>query len=84
MLLLLERPHGGARCICCAPTTNTGQASGPGDVMVPCSRDPMEEQAPPNLLSPIAPPEPPYLMDPVGEVVDQVDGLRGRVRSRQA
>eukprot|EP00983_Pelagomonas_calceolata_P004227 137224-Pelagomonas_calceolata.AAC.11 len=78
MLLLLEHPHGASYNFN-TPPTNTGRASGPGDIMVPRSRDPMQEQVPPNLL-PFAPPRSPYLMDPVGEVVDywsswQVGGL---------
>eukprot|EP00983_Pelagomonas_calceolata_P048530 1141079-Pelagomonas_calceolata.AAC.3 len=51
--------------------------------MAPRSRAPMQQLAPSNLLPPIAPPKPPHLMDPVGDVVDQVDGLRGRVRCSQ-
>eukprot|EP00967_Tisochrysis_lutea_P143632 scaffold267045_cov19-Tisochrysis_lutea.AAC.1 len=38
----------------------------------------LEEQAPPNLLPPITPPEPPHLMDPSREVIDQVVGLGAR------
>eukprot|EP00983_Pelagomonas_calceolata_P066833 1149232-Pelagomonas_calceolata.AAC.6 len=37
----------------------------------PCSRDPVQEQALPNLLPPIAPLKPPNLMDPAGRVVQQ-------------
>eukprot|EP00983_Pelagomonas_calceolata_P007624 247626-Pelagomonas_calceolata.AAC.1 len=80
VLPLLERPRGRAGYICGMLPTHTSRASGPGNTMASRSWDSMqlEEQAPPNLLPPITPPEPPHLMDPSREVIDQVVGLGAR------
>eukprot|EP00983_Pelagomonas_calceolata_P032091 1007881-Pelagomonas_calceolata.AAC.1 len=62
--------------------------------MAPCSWDAMQEQAPPDLLSLITPPEPPHLLDPARKVTGKDGGLgekgpaqarrlrQGRLRSR--
>eukprot|EP00967_Tisochrysis_lutea_P109546 scaffold170577_cov18-Tisochrysis_lutea.AAC.1 len=57
-------------------------ASGPGYTMASRSWDPMQEQAPPNLLPPVAPLEPPLLIDPAREVIDRVVGFGSWVRRR--
>eukprot|EP00983_Pelagomonas_calceolata_P019358 608089-Pelagomonas_calceolata.AAC.1 len=43
----------------------------------------MQEQAPPDLLPLITPPELPHLLDPARKVTDKMVGLGRRVRCRQ-
>eukprot|EP00983_Pelagomonas_calceolata_P013293 424194-Pelagomonas_calceolata.AAC.1 len=75
----LERSHIRGACIRGPPPTDTRQASSPGNTMAPRTWDPMQEQAPPGFLPPVAPPEPPHLMDPAREAI----GLGSWVRRRQ-
>eukprot|EP00983_Pelagomonas_calceolata_P048478 1141059-Pelagomonas_calceolata.AAC.1 len=84
VLPLLEGSHIRSGCIRGLPTTDTRRASGPGNTMAPHTWDPLQEQAQPGLLLPVAPPEPLHLMDPAREVIEQVDGLGSWVWRRQA